>query len=112
MPLQRGLEEMNEHAHDQPADNRDEYHPVVKVVMRGITDGEGKAPVKKDIGEQVDQFQQPLRHQPADHAHQHGINANLDDLRFERDAELAAVVSRRLQLILDLGGKSSHLDLP
>src|SRR2546428_9074202 len=68
VPFERRLPEMNQDAHQQPSDRRNEDDPSPQVVMDRIGDGERPLAVEEQVSEQIDQLEQTLRHEADDKA--------------------------------------------
>ena len=85
--LQRGLPKVNHDAHQQPANGRDQDHPRAQMVMDGEGHGERPLPIKEDIGEKVDQFQQALRHQATDESHEKRVRGGGENFGVKSLAE-------------------------
>ena len=113
VPLQRGLPEINHDAHQQTANRRNQNHPQSQVIVRGVRNREGELPVEKQIREEVNQLQQPLRHQSGDKSHQQRVRADPNHLRLQRDSELSLLVRLRLRSRGNLRDrKLSHYAIP
>ena len=67
------------------------------MVVRRIGDRERKSPIEENVREEVNQFQQRLRHQPRHQSYQQRVNADSDHLRFQRHAELPLLVRLRFR---------------
>ncbi len=74
-----GLPEMDHDAHQQPTDRRNQNHPGAKVMVRRVGDRERKLAVEKDVGEQIDEFEQTLRYQSRNKSHHQCVRADFND---------------------------------
>ena len=98
VPFQGRLPEVDQDAHQQPSDGRNEDDPSPQVVMHGINDGKGPLAVEEQVSEQIDQLEQALRHQAGDKADHRGVGGRFYHRGFDGNAEFPKPSAVRLAL--------------